>query len=79
MANHQVFAQIRQAIDAAPRNASMAELHLQIIKHADSLQSVTGKAFCAALGIGPSFGTEFAKMKKIAPRLKNAGLDVTRL
>ena len=31
------------------------------------------------LGIGPSFGTEFAKMRKLAPRLRAAGLDVDRL
>lgn len=50
-----------------------------MIKHADVLQSVTGKEFCEALGIGASFGTELAKMKKIAPRLKAAGLDVIKL
>jgi hypothetical protein len=76
---NQVISQINEAIDAAPRNAYVAELHLQIIKHSDVLQNVTGKEFCEALGIGASFGTEFAKMKKIAPRLKNAGLDVSKI
>lgn len=76
---NQVIAQIKEAIDAAPRNAYVAELHLQIIKHSDVLQNVTGKEFCEALGIGASFGTEFAKMKKIAPRLRVAGLDVSRI
>jgi hypothetical protein len=76
---NQVISQINEAIDAAPRNAYVAELHLQIIKHSDVLQNVTGKEFCEALGIGASFGTEFAKMKKIAPRLKSAGLDVSRI
>jgi hypothetical protein len=33
------------------------------------------KEFCEALGIGPAFATEFAKMRKIAARLRNAGLD----
>ena len=27
------------------------------------------------MGIGPSYGAEFAKMRKIAPRLHRAGLD----
>ncbi|MEM6888675.1 MAG: transcription factor [Pseudomonadota bacterium] len=76
---NQVISQIKDAIDGAPRNAYVAELHLQVIKHSDVLQNVTGKEFCEALGIGPSFGTEFAKMKKIAPRLMKAGLDVTRI
>jgi|TARA_R110002126_G_scaffold216412_1_gene362463 hypothetical protein len=79
MAINQVISQIKEAIDDAPRNAYVAELHLQVIKHSDILQSVTGKEFCEALEIGPSFGTEFTKMKKIATRLKEAGLDVTRI
>lgn len=79
MSINQVIAQIKDAIEDAPRNAYVAELHLQVIKHADVLQSVTGKEFCEALGIGASFGTEFAKMKKIAPRLKAAGLDANKL
>lgn len=79
MAFNQVISQIKDAIDGAPRNAYVAELHLQVIKHSDVLQAVTGKEFCEALDIGSSFGTEFAKMKKIAPRLKKAGLDVTRI
>ena len=79
MSINQVISEIKEAIDGAPRNAYVAELHLQVIKHSDLLQTVTGKDFCEALEIGASFGTEFAKMKKIAPRLKAAGLDVTRI
>jgi hypothetical protein len=51
-------------------------LHLQIIKYADELAALTGKEFCEGLGIGPSFGTEFAKMRKIAGRHKQAILNV---
>ncbi len=71
----QAIKNIRIAINAAPRNSYIAELHVQIIKYADVLQNVTGKEFCEGLGVGPSFGTEFAKMRKIAPRLRKAGLD----
>jgi len=74
-----VFRSIKAALDGAPRNAYVAELHVQVIKHSDALHEVSGKEFCAALGIGVSFGTEFLKMRKIAPRLKKAGLDVDRL
>ena len=79
MTVNDVITSIKTAIENAPRNAYVAELHLQVIKHSCALQSVTGKEFCEALEIGPSFGTEFAKMKKIAPRLKKAGLDVNKI
>lgn len=70
---------IKVAIENAPRNAYVAELHLQVIKYAEALEDVTGKEFCEALGIGASFGTEYAKMRKIAGRLRQAGLDAKKL
>lgn len=70
---------IKKAIDGSPRNEWTAELHLQIIKYADLFHNVTGKEFCKALGIGESFGTEFAKMRKIAPRLRRAGMDPAKI
>jgi len=73
------LAAIRKAIETAPRNGYVAELHAQVIKHADELQTVSGKEFCIALGIQPSFGTEFLKMRKIAQRLRGAGLDPRRI
>jgi len=73
------LAHIKAALENAPRNGYVAELHLQVIKYADELQDVSQKEFCEGLGIGPSFGTEFAKMRKIAPRLTAAGLDVDKI
>jgi hypothetical protein len=70
---------IKHAINNAPRNGYIAELHLQTIKYADLLGTVTGKEFCQELGIGLAFGTEFAKMRKIAPRLIKAGLDPSKI
>ncbi len=70
-----VFDSIRRALDCAPRNAYVAELHLQVIKYADLFENVTGKDFCAKLDLGAAWGTEFTKMKKIAPRLRKAGLQ----
>ena len=75
----QIFKNILSAINAAPRNDYVAEPHLQIIKYAGVLQDITGKEFCEALGIGPSFGTEFAKMRKIVPRLERAGLNPAKI
>lgn len=79
MGTAHTLAKIKSAIESSPRNAYVAELHVQAIKYADELEGLTGREFCEALGIGESFGTEFAKMRKIAPRLKAAGLIVERL
>ena len=76
MKTSDILARIKRAIEASPRNGYVAELHIQTIKYADELTGVSGKEFCEALEIGASFGTEFAKMRKIAPRLVAAGLDV---
>jgi hypothetical protein len=70
---------IKVAIDGAPRNAYIAELHLQIIKYADELQHMTGKEFCERLGISVAYGAEFSKMQKISERLRRAGLDTNKI
>lgn len=74
-----VFEAIKRAIEAAPRNAYVAELHLQVLKHADELDGITGKEFCEKLGLNASWGTEFAKMRKISDRLRKAGLNPERI
>ena len=79
MSSHEALKKIKKAIESSPRNGYVAELHLQVIKYIDELEGVTGKEFCEALGIGASFGTEYAKMRKIAGRLVDAGLNVERL
>lgn len=73
------MARIKTAIEASPRNGYIAELHVQVIKYAEVLEGVKGREFCEAVGLTPAFGTEFAKMRKIAARLVNAGLDVEKL
>jgi hypothetical protein len=74
-----VFGQMKAAIEKAPRNGYVAEIHLQVLKHAHLLENVPGKDFCAALDLGPAWGTEYSKMKKIAPRLRAAGLNPEKL
>lgn len=69
-----VFDEIKRAIESAPRNCYVAEMHLQVIKYAELLENVSGKEFCEKLDLKPAWGTEFAKMKKIAGRLRSAGL-----
>lgn len=79
MAIFSTMREIKAAIEGSPRNSYIAELHLQVIKHSDVLKNITGREFCEALEIGPAFGTEFSKMKKIAPRLIAAGLDPSKI
>ncbi len=78
MTTKEILYRIKDAT-AKPVDGYVAELHVQVIKYADELADVTGREFCEVLGIGQSFGTEFSKMKKIAGRLRAAGLDVDRL
>lgn len=79
MANDDVFSRIKRAIESSPRNGYVAELHLQVIKYADLLANVSGKEFCEKLDLKPAWGTEFSKMKKIAGRLREAGLDPAKI
>lgn len=79
MAIDDVFTSIKKAIESSPRNGYVAELHLQVIKYADLLRSVSGKEFCEKLDLKPAWGTEFSKMKKISERLRRAGLDPAKI
>lgn len=79
MPTKDIFRMIRHAIDSAPRNGYVAELHLQVLKYADDLEDVSGRDFCEALDLNKSWGTEFAKMKKISGRLRTAGLDPAKI
>lgn len=72
-----IFDHIKQAIDDAPRNQFTTEL--QMIKYADRLKSMTAKEFCEGVGLKPSFGTEFSKMRNLTHRLKAAGLNTDLL
>ncbi|MCF2909917.1 transcription factor [Pseudoalteromonas sp. DL2-H2.2] len=74
-----IFDNIKQALVEAPRNQYTTELHLQMIKYADDLKSITAKEFCEGVGLKPSFGTEFSKMRNLTHRLKAAGLNTDLL
>jgi hypothetical protein len=74
-----MFDEMRTAIENAPRNAYVAEFHTQVLKHAHRLESVSGRELCEGLGLKPSWGVEFSKMKKLAPRLRAAGMDPAKL
>lgn len=79
MTDSEIFNNIRNTLDDAARNQYTAELHLQMIKYADDLKHITSKEFCEGVGLSKSFGTEFSKMRNLLQRLKNAGLDVTKI
>ena len=72
----QIFNEIKQAIEQSEGGGRTAEMHLQMIKYASALSEVTGREFCEGVGLNPSFGTEFLKMKRLLPRLVAANLDV---
>ncbi len=74
-----IFDNIKQALVQAPRNQYVAELHLQMIKYADELKTITAKEFCEGVGLRSSFGTEFSKMRNLTARLKAAGLHTEQL
>ena len=74
-----VFSAIKAALKTAPDNDYTAELHLQVIKYADLLTDLPGSAFCRGVGIPPSYGTEFNKMRKISQRLYKAGLNPSKI
>ncbi|MCW3849375.1 transcription factor [Sphingomonas sp. LB-2] len=79
MTKKEAYERIKRAIDRAPRNAYVAELHLQCIKYADVLEGISGREFSENVGLTPAWGTEFVKMRKIVERLKVAGLDTDRI
>ncbi len=79
MSEEQIYDQIKQVLAEAPRNQYTVEMHLQMIKYADQLKNVTSKEFCEGVGIRPSFGTEFSKMRNLTQRLKAAGLNTDLL
>lgn len=74
-----IFDSIKRALNEAPRNQYTAEMHLQMIKHADDLKSITAKEFCEGVGLKSCYGTEFSKMRNLISRLKHAGLDTSKL
>jgi hypothetical protein len=75
----QAIQNIRTAIDGAPRNNQTVELHVQMIKYADTFRDLTGKQFCEMLGISDKYGSEFNKMRKIAGRLRNTGFNPDKI
>jgi hypothetical protein len=79
MTEQDIFNNIKQALSDAPRNQYTAEMHLQMIKYADNLKSITAKEFCEGVGLKSSFGTEFSKMRNLTQRLKSAGLLTEQL
>ncbi|MGI9918148.1 MULTISPECIES: HTH-like domain-containing protein [Vibrio harveyi group] len=77
--NKVIREKIKQALSSAPRNGFMVELHLQSIKYADELGNITAREFCEELGLKPSYGIEFSKMRNLTTRLKAAGLVTEKI
>jgi len=79
MNENEIYQRINQTLAEAPRNQYTVELHLQMIKYADALKTITAKEFCEGVGLSQSLGTEFSKMRNLTQRLKAAGLNTDLL
>ena len=79
MTHDEIFKCIVDAVNNAPRNRLTAELHIQMIKYADQLKTITSKEFCEETKLPIGYGSEFSKMRNLTQRLKAAGLDTAKL
>lgn len=79
MDKSEIYAKIKKAVENAPRNGYVAEIHIQSIKYAEELDKVPGREFCEELGFTSAWGVEYSKAKKIAARLRAAGLNPKKL
>lgn len=80
MTNEQkIYNAIKEARLLAKEGEKTSELHLQLLKHANSLKHVDRKAICEELGIGESYTAEIGKMRNIVDRLVAAGLDLDKI
>ena len=61
MSEQQMYLNIRQALAEAPRNQYTVEMHLQMIKYADQLKTVTSKEFCEGVGLNLALVPNSAK------------------
>ncbi|WP_052754872.1 HTH-like domain-containing protein [Lampropedia cohaerens] len=73
--------QIKERIEdelrkAAPDKKKIATLHLQVLMHADELAGTDAKDFCRALGLRPSFVTEYRKMLSLAQLMRQHGIEL---
>lgn len=74
-----LYESIKKARLMAPEGEKTSELHLQLLKHANSLKHVDRKSMCEELGIGESYTAEIGKMRNIVDRLIAAGLDLDKI
>lgn len=74
-----IYDSIKNARLMAREGEKTSELHLQLLKHANSLKHVDRKSMCEELGIGESYTAEIGKMRNIVDRLVAAGLDLDKI
>lgn len=73
--NAQLVNSIRDAVHAAAAgNQKIAMFHFQILKNAETLDTVSPEAFCAAVGVPDTYKTEFRKMLSLAKVIRQQGL-----
>lgn len=77
MTRKEITKHIRKKIKDAPQGNLYTVMHLQMIKFYKELENLSGREFCEEVEISPKYGTEFSKMRRIAPELVKAGLDTS--
>jgi hypothetical protein len=69
--------EIRQAVhNAAGTKQKIAMFHLQILKHAETLEDLNAKALCKELEVPETYATEFTKMISLARLMREQGLKL---
>lgn len=61
MTDQQIFTNIQKALAEAPRNQYTVEMHLQMIKYADSFENITAKKFCEGVALKAALAQNSAK------------------
>lgn len=71
--------EIKRAIEeAAVSGQKIAMFHFQVLKNADSLETIDSKLFCKQIGVPESYATEFQKMLSLARIMRQQGLHIAK-
>lgn len=70
---------ITKKVHKATRGSKLSTLHILTIKHSDEFDGISAKQFCTITNLPKAYGIEFIRIGSISNKLKECGLDVTKL
>jgi hypothetical protein len=70
---------MRDEIQSAVRPYRTSSIYLQVIKFAEEVSQITGRQCALDLGLTRNLVSEIHKARKLAPELRRAGLDTTKI